>query len=48
MKNVLDLFFNNKIQEINDEIANKNNVLLTNSAESHNLLLASYIYNKKN
>ena len=47
MKNVLDLFFNKKIQEINDEIANKNNILLTNSGESHNLLLASYIYNKK-
>lgn len=49
MKNVLDFFENNKVQEINDEL-NKNNsrILLCNSSEQHNILLASYLYNKNN
>lgn len=47
MKNVLDLFFNKNIQEINDEISlRKSNILLTNSSENHNILLASTIFEK--
>jgi transcription-repair coupling factor (superfamily II helicase) len=47
MKNVLDLFFNKNIQEINDEISlKKSNILLTNSSENHNILLASTIFEK--
>lgn len=46
MKSVLDFFENNKVQEIQDELNNNAKILLCNSSEQHNILLASYLYIK--